>query len=160
MGWNKYSIINLQYKGQVVAKIKGADDVSADSLRTKQMMEIIAANAAKHAEDSTLGVFRDDRKSNDISMIQQSIQREESGDSDDVGRVTKPKEKPVMPIAKRFVKTETKPVTKSIQKPIIKTQSKSVQKPPVKQELKKDPSIVKPKTTGEKPKILMPKKNN
>ncbi len=160
MGWNRYSIINLQYKDQVVAKIKGADDVSADSLRTKQMMEIIASNAAKHAEDSTLGVFQDDRKNNDSSMIQQSIQREESGESDDIDKVTKPKEKPVMLITKPLVKTETKPVTKSIQKPVIKTQSKSIQKPPVKQELKKDPPIVKPKVSDEKPKILMPKKNN
>ncbi|MBK6829168.1 MAG: hypothetical protein IPG86_20995 [Chitinophagaceae bacterium] len=70
MGWSRYSIINLQYKNQVVAKIRGADDVSADSLRTRQMMEIIAANAAKYAEDSTLNFKQDDRKNNDSSMIQ------------------------------------------------------------------------------------------
>ena len=160
MGWNRYSIINLQYKDQVVAKIKGADDVSADSLRTKQMMEIIAANAAKHAEDSTHAVFSDDRKNNDSSMIQQSIQREESGESSNAEEEPKPKEKPVMFIAKPVVKPGSKPVTKPIPKPAMRTPVKPIQKPPVKQELIKKPPAVKPKLTGVKPKITMPKKNN
>ncbi len=82
MGWSKYSVINLQYKNQVVAKIKGADDVSADSLRTLQIMEFIAANAAKMSEDSLQSFAPEsDRKNTDITMIQQSMQREEIGDN-------------------------------------------------------------------------------
>ncbi|MBK7308030.1 MAG: hypothetical protein IPI88_14010 [Chitinophagaceae bacterium] len=44
-GWNSYSVINLQYKNQVVAKRKGAEDVAADSLRTLQIMKMIAERA-------------------------------------------------------------------------------------------------------------------
>lgn len=160
MGWNRYSIINLQYKDQVVAKIKGADDVSADSLRTRQMMEIIAANAAKHADDSTHAVFQDERKNNDISIIQQSFQREETGDSFNADEETKPKEKPGTIIAKPVVKPELKTVTKPVTKPALKATVKPIQKPPVKKEPIKKQPVAKPKTTGDKPKILMPKKNN
>src|SRR6218665_555965 len=52
-GWNRYSSINLQYKNQVVAKKKEAADKSADSLRTLQIMQLIAERAAKQAEDSS-----------------------------------------------------------------------------------------------------------
>jgi cell division protein FtsQ len=31
--WNKYSVINLQYANQIVAKRRGAEDVTADSLK-------------------------------------------------------------------------------------------------------------------------------
>ena len=46
-GWNNYSVINVQYKNQVVAKRKGAEDITADSLRTLQIMQMIAAKCAK-----------------------------------------------------------------------------------------------------------------
>ncbi len=78
-GWNHYSVINLQYKGQVVGKIRGADDVSADSLRTVQLMQLIALNAEIKASDS-LKTFTQDSEKNtaDSSMILQSIQRDET----------------------------------------------------------------------------------
>jgi cell division protein FtsQ len=78
-GWSKYSVINLQYKNQVVAKIRGAEDKTADSVRTLQLMQVIAANAARMAEDS-LQTIRADNSSNtaDSSMIQQSIQRDDN----------------------------------------------------------------------------------
>lgn len=148
MGWNKYSIINLQYKNQVVAKIKGADDVSADSLRTKQMMEIIAANAARYAEDSTHAIMQDERKNNDSSMVQQSMQRDESGEVSNTDEEPKPQGKLVVPAEKPILKPASKPV------------AKPVQKPPVKSVVIKKPVETKTKPATEKPKILMPKKNN
>jgi cell division protein FtsQ len=51
-GWNKYSAINVQYKNQVVANRKGAVDVSADSIRTLQLMKLIAENAERMSADS------------------------------------------------------------------------------------------------------------
>ena len=160
MGWNRYSVINLQYKNQVVAKLKGADDVTADSLRTIQMMNIIAANAAKYSEDSTHTIIQDDRKNNDSSMIQQSMQRDELGEisntdeepkpQGNVPAVTKPADKPVTkPVEKPAAKPVDKPVAKPVQKTVAKT-------PPVKK-----PVIVKPiqKPPTGKPKVVMPKKN-
>lgn len=80
-GWNRYSIINLQYKGQVVAKLAGRDDISADSLRTIQMMQAIAATAERLASDSIQTIIQDnERNTADSTMILQSIQREEANE--------------------------------------------------------------------------------
>jgi cell division protein FtsQ len=78
-GWNKYSVINVQYKNQVVAKRRGAEDKTADSVRTLQIMQVIAANAAKQSEDSLQTILQDNNNNTaDSSMIQQSIQREDN----------------------------------------------------------------------------------
>jgi cell division protein FtsQ len=143
-GWNRYSIINLQYKNQVVAKIKGKDDASADSLRTKQMMEIIAANAARHAEDSTNTIIQDDRKNNDSSMIQQSMQRDESGEISNTDEEPKPQGKLFEPV----------------EKPVTKIPVNTNQKPPAKPGILKKTGNEKPKPGNEKPKIIMPRKND
>ncbi|MEP7163832.1 MAG: hypothetical protein ABI741_04010 [Ferruginibacter sp.] len=155
MGWNRYSIINLQYKNQVVAKMKGKDDVSADSLRTKQMMEIIAANAAKYAEDSTHTIIPDDRKNNDSSMVQQSMQRDELGEISNTDEEPKPQGKLTVPAEKPVEKT----VLKIVVKPPAKTLVKPIQKPPVKPVVIKKLVVPQPKPANEKPKALMPKKN-
>lgn len=147
MGWNRYSIINLQYKNQVVAKIKGKDDVSADSLRTKQMMEIIAVNAAKYADDSIHTVMQEDKKNNDSSMVQQSMQRDELGEISNTNEEPKPQGKLMVPVEKPMLKPVAKPVAKPVQKPAVKPAT-----------IKK-PFITKPRPANAKPKILMPKKN-
>jgi cell division protein FtsQ len=78
-GWNKYSVINVQYKDQLVAKRRGAEDKTADSVRTLQIMQLIAASAAREAEDSLQTILQDNNNNTaDSSMIQQSIQREDN----------------------------------------------------------------------------------
>jgi cell division protein FtsQ len=52
VGWNTYSKINVQYKNQVVAVKRGTEDVIQDLLRTKQIMESIAATAQRQSSDS------------------------------------------------------------------------------------------------------------
>jgi len=76
--WNKYSVINVQYKNQVVAKARGTEDIAADSLRTLQIMKFITDRAQQQANDS-LQVIQQDNTHNtaDSTMIQQSIQRDE-----------------------------------------------------------------------------------
>lgn len=77
-GWNRYSVINLQYKDQVVAKIKGAEDKTSDSLRTLQIMQAIAERAARQAADSVQTFMQDSEKNTaDSTLIQQSIERDE-----------------------------------------------------------------------------------
>lgn len=78
VGWNRYSSILLQYKNQVVARMNDAGDKSADSLRTLQIMQLIAERAARQAEDSTIKFAADNEKNTgDGSMIEQSIERDE-----------------------------------------------------------------------------------
>ena len=52
-GWNKYSAIDLKYKGQVIGVKRGADEIKMDSLRAVQIMKTIIANAQKNIDDST-----------------------------------------------------------------------------------------------------------
>lgn len=80
-GWNKYSEINVQYNNQVVAKRKGADDVKADSLRTLQLIQLIAENAQRLSEDSLQTIMQDTEKNSaNGSIIQQSLERDENSD--------------------------------------------------------------------------------
>lgn len=79
VGLNYYSEVNLRFNGQIVAKKRGAEDVSADSLRTIQVMQMIAANAEKQASDSLQMIMQDnERNTVDSTMIQHSIQRNEN----------------------------------------------------------------------------------
>ena len=52
VGWNTYSKIDVQYKNQVVAVKRGADDIVQDLLRTKQMMQTIVIAMQQQANDS------------------------------------------------------------------------------------------------------------
>ena len=133
-GWNSYSVINVQYKNQVVAKRKGAEDIAADSLRTLQIMKFIAERAQLQAEDSLRQNIQPDnnRNTTDSTMIQQSIQRDDSEESGGVNQTTNAGMMPQATAPETVntkpppVKPETKPVTKPVQKPAVK---KPVTKP-------------------------------
>ncbi|MGB4845879.1 MAG: hypothetical protein WBP16_15545 [Ferruginibacter sp.] len=81
-GWNSYSVIDVQYKNQVVAKRKGAEDIAADSLRTLQLMKSIVERAQREASDTLQTILPDnDRNTVDSTMIQQSIQRDDNNET-------------------------------------------------------------------------------
>ncbi len=81
-GWGRYKTINLQYKNQVVASIRGVADVVADSLKTLQLMQFIAENAKNKSTDSTILFLPDvDQNKSDSTAIEQSIEHEEENDS-------------------------------------------------------------------------------
>jgi len=142
-GWNSYSVINVQYKNQVVAKRKGAEDIAADSLRTLQIMKFIAERSQQQAEDSLRQNIQQDnsRNTTDSTMIQQSIQRD---DSDGSGGVAETANAIIPPTATAPVTTNTKPAP-------VKPETKPVTKPAQK------PTAKKPVT---KPKAVMQKKND
>ena len=78
VGWNRYADINLQYKNQVVAKLKGAADILTDSLQTLVIMNKIVELAKQKSADSSLTFLPDaDKNSNDSAVIAQSIERDE-----------------------------------------------------------------------------------
>ena len=62
-----------------MAKRKGAEDKTADSLRTLQLMQLIAYTAEQQANDS-MQMFATDNEQNstDINLIQQSMQRDDN----------------------------------------------------------------------------------
>lgn len=136
-GWNNYAVINLAYKNQVVAKRKGAEDITADSLRAKMIMQAIAERAERAASDSLQTIQPDnDRNTVDSTMIQQSIQRDDSYESATVNEMPE----------QQIIKND-KPVTDKTKPVQVKKDIKPVPKPGV-------------KTEAPKPKAVMQKKND
>ena len=134
-GWDNYSVINVQYKNQVVAKRKGAEDVAADSLRTLQLMKFIAERAKQQSDDSLQQIIQQDNARNtaDSTMIQQSIQRDDSDGSAAASEV------PNQPAVKN-----TEPATKNVQPATVKPELKPVQKSaPVKKDIKQPKAVMK-----------------
>ena len=115
-GWSKYSVINLAFKNQVVAKIKDAADKTTDSLRTLQIMQFIAERAARQAADSALLFVSGNASINtDSSMIQQSVQREDEGQSPEVDN-NPVAEKPIIIAPVLPIKKPAAPVKPAIKK--------------------------------------------
>lgn len=172
-GWNRYNVIDLQYKDQVVAKIRGKEDILADSLRTLELIKFIADDAAKRSADSAQTIVQDSHSNTaDSSIIEQSMQRDEyeNGGTDQgetaapVQNTTvpatatpkpvvpkpvavKPADKPKPAAAKPV--TNTKPaVVKPAAKPVVKPADKPKPKPAAavqKPPVKKPAAVMKPK---------------
>jgi len=144
-GWNNYSVINLQYKNQVVAKRKGAEDIAADSLRTLQIMQLLAAKAQQQANDSLQMIQLDNNRNTvDSTMILQSIQRDdnyepaagvETTDGPVVQNAAQPVTINIKPVTVKPV--ATKPISKPVQKPAVVVK-KPVQKPKATMQNKND----------------------
>jgi cell division protein FtsQ len=164
-GWNKYSVINLQYKNQVVATIKGAVDVTADSLRTLQLMQSIVENATIRSSDSSQVFNNDlDRSKTDSSLIEQSMEREDEGEEPVEANTVRQLANTAIAIPKPVVAKPTiakppsipkkpvilKPATIAVTKPVTAVVAKP--KPPLP---KPKPAVVKP--LPPKPKATMTK---
>ena len=81
-GWKKYNKIRLDFSGQIVASIKGIEDVKADSLRTMAMMKAMADYSLRMAGDTTQTLVQDNAiNTTDMTMILQSFSRDEVEDN-------------------------------------------------------------------------------
>lgn len=158
-GWSRYSNINLQYKNQVVAKIKDAVDKTSDSLRALQIMQLIAERAAKMASDSVQTFMQDtERNSADSTLIQHSIQRDEPSQGNGTAAIPIPHPQEIMvatpvPLPEPAKSAVIKPVIAKPVAPPVKTVSP---KTPVKAPAKK--VKIPPKPPVKKPVIKPPLK--
>ncbi len=170
-GWGKYSVINVQYKNQVVAKIRGAEDKTTDSVRTLQMMRFIAATAARMAEDSAQTIIQDNSNNTaDSSMIQESIQREDNTETSNavISNTLQPQSPPVVnkPAANPLPSAKLTPVKPLTPKPVpaktaVAKPKPAAPKPAAENPIPvKKPNGTKPGTNSNKPKALMPLKND
>jgi len=179
-GWGKYSTIDLQYEGQVVAKIRGKEDVKADSLRTIHLMNLMAIQAEQRSADSALlYAAGNDNGGTDISSIQQSVEREEPMEAALQGEILPaiantiaPENLPLMniklptvtnvatPSSSASPVNKTQTITANTKAPIkklitpVKTNSEKRVKATVKPAKPKPKATVKPK-----PKIVVPPSN-
>ncbi len=149
-GWSKYSMLDLQYQNQVVARLRGKTEIAEDSVRTLQLMELIAQKAQMQAADSASLFSQEHDTPADSSLLRQSVEREDNPDgSDEVEEnYTSPKPATEAPAAKL---APTKPVViMPAKKPA--SNGATVNKPSV--------SANKPQITPAKkpPKFVMPKK--
>ena len=77
-GWKKYNKIKLYYDNQIVASIRGKEDVVADSLRTMAMMKAMAEYNLKMSADSNQSMIQDNASNTtDESLIIKSFQRDD-----------------------------------------------------------------------------------
>jgi cell division protein FtsQ len=170
-GFNKYSKINLQFKNQVVTTIKGATDVTADSLRTLALIQAIADNAAMKAGDTSQTFLPDvSRNRLDSSSIEQSAEREDEAQVNDnvttnvaptVPLINKPtieKKTIAKPVVVKPIVTKNNAKATDIKKPIVKpSTTKSVlPKPGAQKPTAQKPVVLKPP----KPKPKVDKPNN
>jgi cell division protein FtsQ len=157
-GWSRYSEINVQFKNQLVAKRRGAEDKTADSVRTLQLMQLIAVNAAKQAEDSVQTILQDNTNNTaDGSMIQQSVERDDNGFETSNATINKPQPAVITPSVIAPANTTTATVTKPVAakpRPAIKNNNAVPTKKPFTN------PIPKPKPTMVKPKEVIPPKND
>ena len=80
-GFSKYKKVDLQYHDQIVATVRNAADVVADSVKTMQLIKMLAEIAERKAGDTTQNMVADnDKNSVDVAFINQSLQREELED--------------------------------------------------------------------------------
>jgi len=158
-GWDKYSVVNVQYANQVVASRKDAEDKTTDSIKTLQLMQLMAAAAEQQANDS-LQAFTQDNEHNttNVNLIQQSLQRDDSGENADASETTAPLGigLKIPPLLGSHVIVK-KPATVPLLKPLVQAavnnnkQVIPVLKPVVK------PAITIQKSAAVKPLVLMPK---
>ncbi len=173
-GWNYYSMVSVQYAGQVVAKRKDAEDKTADAQRTLQMMQAIASAAEQQANDSVQIMMQDnEHNTTDISLIQESIQRDDnlepsSNQPQGIPVLPKPVLHNPLPMKNPGIKNEKKTtVAKPANKPAatIKKPITTKTKPVVVKQIFNNKKLITtkpttPKATAQKPKAVMPKKND
>ncbi|MES2850582.1 MAG: hypothetical protein V4685_16095 [Bacteroidota bacterium] len=203
-GWNYYSAIDVQYAGQIVAKRKGAEDKSADSLRTLQIMQMIAQTAENLANDSLQMILQDnEHNTTNTNLVEQSLQRDNDDETSQVlaekiideslggGVITNnpaltnpvPMKNPGDAKKKAVTTAKTKPAVKKaavskpaatkptapkpvVNKPVTNTKpvvtKPAVAKPPTSntKPAANKPNPVPVKINSEKPKAVMPKKND
>ena len=105
VGWNKYSKINVEYKGQVVAVKRGSEDVIQDLLRTKQMMQTIVIAAQQQANDSVNNIQLDQQTDDNIIPVAPQL--------NDI-----PHEQPINSKPPAVITVPVKTIPPSIEKPI------------------------------------------
>ncbi len=152
-GWDKYSVVNVQYANQLVARRKDAEDKTVDSLKTLQLMQVMATAAEQQANDSLQMISQDnEHNTTDVNLIQQSIQRDDNGENPDASETIKPLGMPlsVPTVLKRPLSVKT-PATASAGKPALKKPVVPAAKPTA-----KPVTVIKPGV--QKPAVLMPKK--
>jgi cell division protein FtsQ len=166
VGWNKYSVLDVQFKNQVIGVNRDAAEIKSDSLRSVQIMKNIIEEAKKNSNDSTkIQLPQPSDNNNDKinnSPVSNIVPDETINENIiPVKKTAETKISPVTPIhdhEKSFLKRQTPVRSKSV----IRHSSSNEKPHPThakKTEVKKQ--IVKPmEETNRVPKAVMPSKSD
>ena len=159
-GWNKYSVLDVQYKNQVVAVKRDAVEIKADSLRAIQIMKKIIEDAKKKTNDTTNIQLKEEEEK--PIYINRSRVREVVPEQNEVLPENPSIPEPalireVIPTPLPEIRSE--PVTVNKQSTSAPVQVKQIVVPPVqKKEVKKETVKKEAKPKKEPPKAIMPPK--
>ena len=147
-GWNKYSVIDLQYKGQIVGVKRNQAEVKADSLQSITIMKNLIAKAQQQSDDSTSVQLPQTENINPpaAEIISKPDNRSNNLQADSDRSVVAPGHVPEKPIFKNPEGT----VKPAIKNPTEKAKVKAKEKSAIK---------IKPKDPPE-PKAVMPPKSD
>ncbi|MGN6542799.1 MAG: cell division protein FtsQ/DivIB [Ginsengibacter sp.] len=168
IGWNKYSVLDIRFKNQVVGVNRNAAEIKSDSLRSIEIMKSLIEEAKKNSNDSTkiqLPAATDDNERVNNSPVLENVPDETINDqSSDVNNLEK-KISTVIPVhvdekpsLKKSNTSENKTVAKrstSIEKQPPKEEKKTVKKPVVKKAVE-----TQKEETNRVPKAVMPAKSD
>lgn len=156
VGWNKYSVLDIRFKNQVVGVIRDAAEIKSDSLKTVGIMKEIVAEAEKNANDSTkIQLPQQDEKNETIneSPVLENIPSEIN--------IEQKNEVDKKMNARSAVHEKEKPFVK---KPIIKKNKSTIRQPSSNEKPRPAPSASanekKQKEEKRVPKAVMPSKSD
>lgn len=163
-GWSKYSVIDVQYKNQIVAERRDAAQVKADSLASIRIMKSLVEDAKKKSED-TSRVQMPVRESSNPNLSAPA-ERQEAGNEEitPTAPVNKNNSTTEKVIQKEEVKAEKKVSTGVIPKTSIEKEIKKpeIKKPEVKKPVENKPEMKKSEVKPAEqrvPKAVMPSKS-
>ncbi len=175
VGWNKYSKIDVQYNGQIVAVKRDAADIKMDSLKAKELMKMLVANAQRLANDSANNIQLIQQEDNNVPPPTPLVNNNPGNENatnvlsskNEVkpNTVVKPDTTKIHSIEKPVFKV---PATNPGQGVVIKKLATNIERPsskgkpdpiPVKKVMNRKPIV--PKSSDKlKPKAVMPSKND
>lgn len=170
IGWNKYSVLDVQYKNQVIGINRDAAEIKSDSLRSIQIMKSIIEEAKKNSNDSTKIQLPQPLDNNNDKINNSPVSNivpDETINENTIPakKTSETKVSPVTPIhdhEKPFLKNQVSRESKSVirhpssnEKPHPTPAKKTVVKKPVKTQIKKPME-----ETNRVPKAVMPSKSD
>lgn len=130
IGWNKYSVLDIRFKNQVVGVVRDAAEIKSDSLKAVQIMKEIILQAEKNTNDSTKIQLPQPEENN--RNIESPVLENIPAENNDIN--------------------DASPVKKEI------TTAIENKKPAVKKQISKEKSVIIKSTSNEKTRSVAPKK--
>ena len=164
LGWNKYSVVDVQFKDQVIGVNRNAAEIKSDSLRSVLIMKTLIAEAKRNSNDSTKIQLPAPENNNDNDNINNSPVLNVPTQATDENKIqVKPSEIKVSAVApiqdheKPFIKKHLSTESKSV----IRHPSSNERPHPTPSKKEVEKKVDKPnEQTNSVPRAVMPPKSD